>query len=341
VRLALALLLAGACTAPKRAVSIPSPAAPAVTSSAADPLIAEAWIAVAVDDVGDSARAVRTEARARGGKIVGEMSTGTRGSERETTLHVRVPPEQLEPFIAWVERLGSVSSRRIESADAGKVVEDTELALANLELTLGRLRDLAGRPGIGLAELLQLEREMERVRGDIEKTKAEKRRWDDAVAMAAVEVDLDEPTTPWTGSARAKLYPGPRVAGFYLVAADERDAWRFGGGATVHVSRGFNLSLDVFDGPGDESVAVMASVGGALYSDYLGRGRGRFLNPYLGLRMGYGYFLQSHFLVAGEVGLELWKHKHFLVEANVRAVGLLSDDPWLAIVSGVGFVLSF
>ena len=88
-------------------------------------------------------------------------------------------------------------------------------------------------------------------------------------------------------------------------------------------------------------MTAFASIGGAIYSDYLGRGRRTFLNPYLGARAGYGYFLRSRFLLAGEIGVELLKLRHVLVEANVRVVGLLSAEPRAAIVAGAGFVIAF
>jgi hypothetical protein len=57
--------------------------------------------------------------------------------------------------------------------------------------------------------------------------------------------------------------------------------------------------------------------------------------------MGYGWFESSHFLLAGELGLELFKHKHILIETNVRMLGMLSKDPNAALVGGLGFVIAF
>ena len=337
----LLVLAASACAGPRREVRGALPPASGMTGNAGDPLAVEAWLAIAVDDVAESTDAVRVEARTRGGKVIAEDSTGRRGGGGETTLQVRLPPEQLESFLGWLERLGDVSARRVQTVDSTKTVAESDIALDNLELTLGRLRDLASRPGIGLPELLQLEREMERVRGDIEKAKAERRRLADRVVMAAVEVNLQEPSAPWTGSARAKLFPGPRAAGLLLLAPGERKALRAGGGVTLHFSRGFTFTLDVFQGPEDEPVSAFVSIGGAIYSDFLGRGRRRFLNPYLGLRTGYAYLDRSQFLLAGELGIELFKHRHVLVEVNVRMNGLLSSEPAAVLIGGAGFVVAF
>jgi hypothetical protein len=73
--------------------------------------------------------------------------------------------------------------------------------------------------------------------------------------------------------------------------------------------------------------ALLATAGSALYSDFLSGGRRRFLNPYIGYRVGYAWIDdRSAFLFGGEVGLELFKHEWVLVDAQARALGFAHKD---------------
>jgi hypothetical protein len=61
----------------------------------------------------------------------------------------------------------------------------------------------------------------------------------------------------------------------------------------------------------------------ATYSDFLGGGRRRFFNPYLGLRVGGASIDGNGGLAYGaDVGVELVRFKLFLVEISGRALGI-------------------
>jgi hypothetical protein len=87
--------------------------------------------------------------------------------------------------------------------------------------------------------------------------------------------------------------------------------------------------------------AVIATMGGAAYSDFFGYGQRRFLNPYLGGRLGYGYLDASKFVAQGELGVELFKAKNAVIDVNARVTGLIGRGSDLALVGGVGAVVAF
>ena len=87
--------------------------------------------------------------------------------------------------------------------------------------------------------------------------------------------------------------------------------------------------------------AVLATMGGAAYSDFFGYGQRQFGNPYLGARLGYGYLDSSRFVAQGELGLELFKTKNALIDVNARVTGLIGRDSDLAVVGGLGAVVAF
>ena len=90
------------------------------------------------------------------------------------------------------------------------------------------------------------------------------------------------------------------------------------------------------------SNAVIATTGGAAYSDFLGKGQREFLNTYIGGRLGYAYFVDAHkFVVQGEAGLELFKHKSMVIDANARVTGLIGSTSDVGVVVGGGATFAF
>ena len=74
---------------------------------------------------------------------------------------------------------------------------------------------------------------------------------------------------------------------------------------------------------------------GRSFSDFLGRGRRRVFNPYLGWRLGYARFeAHSEFAFAGVTGFEMVRTRAFSVDAAGRLFGLLGkSDPMAGTVS--------
>ncbi|WP_428269820.1 hypothetical protein, partial [Haliangium sp.] len=83
------------------------------------------------------------------------------------------------------------------------------------------------------------------------------------------------------------------------------------------------------------------TVGGGLYSDFLGRGRRRFFNPYLDVRLGVAYLDGAAFAFGAGAGVELFKHDYLLVDTNVRVLGLAGDSFDTAVVAGASLVFAF
>jgi hypothetical protein len=264
------------------------------------------------------------------------------------SIQLRLPPRAVSSIIDWLGQQGEVTSKRIQGTDVSKTLFDQEIALKNLTLTLERLRKLLDAGGLQMKDILEIEKEMTRLRGEIERIKGEKRWLEDRVALATVSVELRRKNGAVL-SPKAKIYPGPRLALLTLFGADGRQKNRLGGGVVMHiVVPRITLQLDVFDDVDStsehprESHAVLATYGAALYSDFLGRGEREFFNPYIGFRAGYGWLDYHAFVLQGEVGLELYKQKHMLIDASVQATGFLGEDNVDAgLVSAASAVFAF
>lgn len=296
-----------------------------VQTAPREALVIEGWISMAVDDVSASVAAVRAEVDRRGGRLLSEeLSGGERASWG--VIRIRLPPGEAQPFLDWLEGRGEVEARRVQATDVSKTLVDYEVAIENHELTLARLGELVNREGVGMNEVLAIEREMTRIRGELERLKGEDRWLRDRVALATLEVRFTTKRGVVLGGPKAKFHPGPRFSTLILTAPGDLEQTRIGGGVTLHFQRSFTLELDIFDAPEGEQTAVLITAGGATYSDFLGRGLRSFLNPYLGLRLGYGHLEDSAFVIEGDVGLEIYKQRYVMLEAFGRGIAFIGGD---------------
>jgi hypothetical protein len=304
----------------------PAPAPAAATPLREEKLVVTGSLRISVDDGPDMVVALRAFVAGIGGRVVHEDLVG-RDRTWYGELRLRVPPEQLNPLLDWIGKQGDVDQRRIEATDVSKEYFDQELALKNLRLTLERLQALLGREALQMKDVLDVERELTRVRGEIERIEGEHRFLQDRIAYATIDLHVgmrgDVVFAP-----HAKFHPGPRGSMLFLLdAAPMQEDQRLGGGVTLHIDRAFTIDLDVFPGEGMDRRAILTTMGGAAYSDFLGGGRRRFLNPFLGLRIGYAWLHErSSFVFGGEAGVELFKHEWVLVDVSARALGFAHED---------------
>ena len=322
----------------------PSPSAPVEQKT--EYLVVEGWLHLAVDDVPLVAEAVRGQVAAAHGRVVEDNVSGS-GASWAGTLKVRLPPSQVEPFLAWIGKQGEVEERRLQATDVSKQFFDADIALKNLEVTRARLEELLGRPGVGMPEILAIEKELERVRSEEETIKGQMRWLQDEVSYATLQIYLHPKAGSVVFAPEAKFHPGARLSALFLVDPAGRDRWRVGGGAVIHIARFYTIDLDIYprsqtDTGATDSRALLATMGGAAYSDFLGRGGRRFLNPYLGYRMGYAYLSGTHrFAIGAELGVELYKQKYVMLDASVRALALIGKATDVALQGGLELLVAF
>jgi hypothetical protein len=322
------------------------PTGDAIATQIPEQLVVEGSLMVEVGEVGDIVPALRKVVEEGGGRVITEQVSGGETSW-SATLKLRLPPAHVEPVVSWLAGRGDILDKRINATDVSRELFDQELALTNLTATSERLQALLAQPGLGMNDILAIEKELTRIRGEIEAIKGSQRFLKDRVALATLDVQLQRRDGAVMTVARAKFYPGVRAATLTLIDPEGRQRTRMGGGIVLHsFLRHQSLEIDLFEsaapmGGGEAKAAVIATTGGAAYSDFLGGGHRRTLNPYLGLRVGYGYLDASKFVMQLEGGLELFKTKHVVVDASVRGTGLIGKETDAAIVAGTGVVVAF
>src|SRR5262249_47490984 len=152
----------------------------------------------------------------------------------------------------------------------------------------------------------------------IEQLKGALRFMDDTVAFSTIEIRLTG-TRPIPRLIEEKFHIGGRLDALTLTDPGFRESTRWGGGAVMQFGRNFSLDLDGFSSVREEGPTVLATLGGAAYTDFLGGGSRRFGNPFLGFRMGYARLDHNDlFVLSAEVGLELVHVKYLTVEAFLR-----------------------
>jgi hypothetical protein len=299
---------------------------------APEQLVVEMWLDVQVDDAVKTAAQIGERVVAAGGRVVSSNAEGT----ASVALVLRVPPGKTAEIATWLAAHGRVESKRTLATDVSKEIFDRDLALQNLRLEMVRLEKLAER-NLELPALLDVEKEITRVRGEIERIEGEQRFLADRVQYATINLTLArEASEPPDELEHANFYPGARLATLVLLDPGMSPATRVGGGATLRVSRLLTFDLDLFPSDAGDSRAVLATFGTALYSDYFGWGRRSYLNPFLGARAGYGYLSgRNAFALAGELGVELYRQPLLVVEASALALALARDGDTVAAFEGV------
>jgi hypothetical protein len=323
--------------------SAATPAAIAAPSPSREQLVVEAWIALSARNVAATAAAIRTHVEQSGGHVVSENIRGSESAASSAAIVVRLPPQHAGALTSWMGSLGTITSKRTQATEVSKTLFDQELALQNLAITMARLQALAEKGG-PVDQVLAIEKELTRVRGEIETIKGQHRWLLDRVANATITITINrEGEDKLDLVPEARIYPGLFASTLVLIDPGALQRTRLGGGASVRVRRYLTFDLSVFPrGDGGDSRAVIATVGTALYSGYLGYGQRRYLNPYVGARAGYGYVNHSGgAALVAEVGIELFKHEYLLVDAAIRAVGFVGESSQAALQGTLGISVPF
>lgn len=183
-------------SAPERAVA-PRSAAPSDLMTTRQ-IIRTAHLQLAVDDFDGAVRALLGIADGAGG-FVASSSYTQMGGAPEGVFTLRVPAERFSSTLLQVERLGTVETRRIGGQDVTEEFVDLQARIRNLERHESRLLSFMER-ATRVSELLAIEQELARVRGEIERLTGRQRFLANQVDLATVEVAMRQKVAPVGGS---------------------------------------------------------------------------------------------------------------------------------------------
>ena len=303
-------------------------------------VVIEAWVTLVTDEVQPIAQQIRDRVAQLHGRVTEDRVGGAASQSWEGNLKIRLPPETVPAFLDWLAGRGEMVSRRVSATDVSRQYFDHQIALRTLELTLQRLQKIMEQGG-KIDEVLHIEQEMTRVRTQIEQLKGALRFMDDTVAFSTIDIRLTG-TRPIPHLVEEKFHIGGRFDALTLTDPSGREGTRYGGGAVLMFNRNFSFDLDGFSSVKSEGPTVLATMGGAAYTDFLGGGTRKVGNPYLGVRFGYARLDHNDlFLLSAEVGVEIVHFKYLIGEVFIRPTALLGDSSDLALHWGAGLSVPF
>jgi len=142
----------------------------------------------------DAARAAVDRIVANAGGYLGRVVvSGARPTGRALAATVNVPAARLDEAVSALRALGDVVQESQNATDVSEQLVDLEARLANSRNTERRMNELLRTRTGKLSEVLEAEREVARVREEIERLDAQRRNLDDRVTYSAITVQFDEP----------------------------------------------------------------------------------------------------------------------------------------------------
>jgi hypothetical protein len=170
-------------------------------------LIRRGQVTVRVEQVEPAVDGLRAIAANLGG-YVGDVSVATGDEQiRHATVHLRIPAARFDEAIDAVRPLGTVQAVNVSSEDVTDQHVDLQARLANARRLEARILTLLETRTGDLQQILTAERELSRVRTEIERLDASLRRIEGLVDMSTLTVHLREPRAVLGGHA------GPSIIG--------------------------------------------------------------------------------------------------------------------------------
>jgi hypothetical protein len=154
-----------------------------------------------------------TTAVARLGQIIASVG-GHRANESErqneygartASVTCRVPAERLDAAIESIKALGSLRTLTLNAEDITTAYFDVSVRIATQTQLERQLVGILQRPTNKLSDLLEIEREIARVREEIDRMEGRKRAWDNEVALSSLVVTIEEPAQVVAGTGGGPL----------------------------------------------------------------------------------------------------------------------------------------
>jgi len=151
-------------------------------------IIRTAHLTLSVADPEESFRTIREKVSAWGGFVQGS-NFQTHTQNPSANLTIRVPSHRLDSSLQELGTLGDVLSQSEQGQDVSDQYKDLESQLRNLKVAEQRLLQLVKETG-SVKDLLETEKEVTRVRGEIEKAQGQLNQLEHQVAMSTITIDL-------------------------------------------------------------------------------------------------------------------------------------------------------
>ena len=179
------------------AASSPGAQASATEATAPTPddqrkLIRDATVHYEVADYAKAVDTVTTLIAGEQGYVATQNSDRGANGKLEGTIEVKVLPDHLDAFLMKLWVLGDLKSQQMTAQDVTKEYFDTDARMRNAQEEEAQLLDILKNKTGKLAEVLQVERELARVRQSIEQMQGTLKYYNTMAAYATVTIGLSE-----------------------------------------------------------------------------------------------------------------------------------------------------
>ena len=178
--------IAAAEEAGPKPVEVPAPAL------ANRKLIRNANVQFEIVSFDDAVQKITAFANEERGYVATTSSEKQANGKLKGEIGVKVLPENLDHFLQKVRALGELKNQTLGTEDVTKAYFDTDARLKNARVMEQRLIDMLKMKTGKVSDLLQVEKELGRVREEIEKMQGELKYWDSQVQFAIVTISLSE-----------------------------------------------------------------------------------------------------------------------------------------------------
>jgi hypothetical protein len=155
-------------------------------------LIRDAQLDLEVKSYQNAVDAVTSLAHAGGGYVDSSNSQRGGNGKLQGTVVVKVLPENLDAFLLKLRPLGEIKNQSISTQDVTKDYYDTQARLGNSQRMEQQLQLLLQHTNGKVSDLLEVERELGRVRGEIEQAQGQLKLYDFQVQYATITIAMAE-----------------------------------------------------------------------------------------------------------------------------------------------------
>jgi hypothetical protein len=188
--------LGARASAPEVPANIPStfPTSPSAADSMASAMIIRTGTAsIEVDSLESGIAAIRALATSLGGYVANTSMQAGNAQVHSATLQLRLPSVRFDDALAALRPIGKLESTNVNAEDVGEEYVDVSAQVANgRKLEQRLIQILATRTG-KLSDVLAVERELARVRGEIDRQEGRLRYLRAHAAMSTLAITVHEP----------------------------------------------------------------------------------------------------------------------------------------------------
>jgi hypothetical protein len=160
---------------------------------------------VEVDSLAPAIATLRNLAGRLGGYLANTSYQGGREQHPSASIEIKVPSDRFDDLLSGLTPLGRLEYANVTSQDVGEEYADIDARVTNAKRLEQRLIELlANRPG-KLQEILELERELARVREEIERYEGRMRYLRSHASLSSLTISVHEPVILQAGSETARV----------------------------------------------------------------------------------------------------------------------------------------